>query len=150
MISRLLSKFRFNSSKKCMDLEYAYGCHNYKPLPVVIAKGEGINVWDVEGNKYMDFLSAISSVNQGHCHPKIWETFVTQSKNLTVTSRAFYNNNLGACEEYLAKTFGYDKVLMMNTGVEAGDSAIKFARRWAYTVKGVPDNEAIVKSAFLT
>ncbi len=122
--------------------EDRYGAHNYHPLPVVLEKGEGIYVWDTDGKKYFDFLSAYSAVNQGHCHPKIVGAMVEQAKKLTLTSRAFYNNVLGEFEEYVAKYFGYDKVLPMNTGAEADETALKLARRWGYDVKGIPDNEA--------
>lgn len=122
--------------------EEKYGAHNYHPLPVALERGEGINVWDVEGNRYYDFLSAYSAVNQGHCHPKIVSALTTQSSRLALTSRAFYNDVLGAYEEYITRLFGYDKVLPMNTGVEAGETACKLARKWAYTVKGVPKNQA--------
>ncbi|TPP67589.1 Ornithine aminotransferase mitochondrial [Fasciola gigantica] len=132
-------------TKKSEDVytkEDRYGAHNYHPLPVAISKAQGIYVWDTDGNKYMDFLSAYSSVNQGHCHPKIVDTLIQQSKVLTLTSRAFFNNVLGEYEEYVTKLFGYDKLLPMNTGVEAGETACKLARKWAYKVKGVPNNQA--------
>ncbi|THD22769.1 Ornithine--oxo-acid transaminase [Fasciola hepatica] len=132
-------------TKKSEDVytkEDRYGAHNYHPLPVAISKAQGIYVWDTDGNKYMDFLSAYSSVNQGHCHPKIVDTLIQQSKVLTLTSRAFFNNILGEYEEYITKLFGYDKLLPMNTGVEAGETACKLARKWAYKVKGVPNNQA--------
>eukprot|EP00066_Takifugu_rubripes_P000578 XP_003961200.1 PREDICTED: ornithine aminotransferase, mitochondrial [Takifugu rubripes] len=122
--------------------EDKHGAHNYHPLPVALEKGKGIYVWDVEGNRYYDFLSAYSAVNQGHCHPKIIAALNAQASKLTLTSRAFYNNVLGAYEEYITNLFGYDKVLPMNTGVESGETACKLARRWAYTVKGVPKNKA--------
>ncbi|KAK7918806.1 hypothetical protein WMY93_010090 [Mugilogobius chulae] len=122
--------------------EDKYGAHNYHPLPVALERGEGIYVWDVEGNRYYDFLSAYSAVNQGHCHPKIISALTAQASRLTLTSRAFYNNVLGAYEEYITRLFGYDKVLPMNTGVEAGETACKLARKWAYNVKGVPKNQA--------
>ncbi|QQS27801.1 MAG: ornithine--oxo-acid transaminase [Sphingobacteriales bacterium] len=125
-----------------IELENRYGAHNYHPMPVVLSKGEGVFVWDVEGNKYYDFLSAYSAVNQGHCHPKIINALVEQAQELTLTSRAFYNNILGKYEEYLTKLLGYDKVLPMNTGVEGGETAIKLARKWAYQVKQVPENKA--------
>ncbi len=123
-------------------LEDKYGAHNYHPLEVVIARGEGIWVWDVEGKKYIDFLSAYSAVNQGHCHPKIIAALTGQAKTLTLTSRAFYNNLLGKYEKYITGLFGYDKVLPMNTGVEACETALKLARKWAYIVKGIPENQA--------
>lgn len=125
-----------------VEMEERYGAHNYHPLPVVLERGEGIWVWDVEGNKYMDFLSAYSAVNQGHCHPRIIEAMIQQAKKLTLTSRAFYNNLLGEAEKYMATLFGYDKVLMMNTGVEAVETAMKLTRKWAYNVKGVEKNKA--------
>ena len=123
-------------------LESDFGAHNYHPMPVVLDKGEGIYVWDVEGKRYMDFLSAYSAVNQGHCHPRLIEAMHEQSKKLTLSSRAFHTTQLGLAEQALAQRFGYDKVLFMNTGVEAGESAIKLARKWAYEVKGVPANQA--------
>ncbi len=122
--------------------EDKYGAHNYHPLPVVLEKGKDIFVWDVEGKKYYDFLSAYSAVNQGHCHPKIVEALTKQAETLTLTSRAFYNSTLGEYEEYITKTFGYDKVLPMNSGAEADETAIKLARRWGYDVKGIPEGEA--------
>ncbi|VDM98531.1 unnamed protein product [Thelazia callipaeda] len=137
-----LSTARFVSSQECISKENKYGCHNYKPIPVVIAKGKGSKVWDVEGKCYYDFLSSYSAVNQGHCHPRITKVIKEQVDVLTLTSRAFYNNQLGDYEKFLAKLFGYDKVLPMNTGVEACDSAVKLARRWAYDVKKVPENKA--------
>ena len=125
-----------------ISLESDFGAHNYHPMPVVLDKGEGIYVWDVEGKRYMDFLSAYSAVNQGHCHPRLIEAMLEQSKKLTLSSRAFHTTQLGLAEQALAQRFGYDKVLFMNTGVEAGESAIKLARKWAYEVKGVPANQA--------
>ena len=113
-----------------INLEENYGAHNYHPLPVVIAKGEGVYVWDVEDKKYLDFLSAYSAVNQGHCHPRIIKALHDQSSRLTLTSRAFYNNILGEYEKYITELFGYDRVLPMNTGVEGGETAIKLARNW--------------------
>ncbi len=130
------------TSKDYMDREDKYGAHNYHPLPVVLEKGEGVYVWDVEGKKYFDFLSAYSAVNQGHCHPKIVEAMVNQARKLTLTSRAFYNNVLGEYEEYITKYFGYDKVLPMNTGAEADETAIKLSRKWGYQKKGIKDGEA--------
>jgi len=127
-----------------IELEEKYGAHNYHPLPVVLEKGEGIFLYDVEGKKYFDFLSGYSAVNQGHCHPKIIAALIEQSKKLTLTSRAFYNNQLGVYEKYITEYFGYQKVLPMNTGVEGGETAIKLARRWAYTKKGVEENKAII------
>lgn len=131
-----------NSFDKYIQLEENYGAHNYHPLPVVIEKGEGVFLWDVDGKKYFDFLSAYSAVNQGHCHPRITKAFVDQAHKLTLTSRAFYNNLLGKYEKYITSFFGYDKVLPMNTGVEAGETAIKLARKWGYVKKGIPENEA--------
>nr|MBP9689368.1 ornithine--oxo-acid transaminase [Bacteroidia bacterium] len=125
-----------------IDLEDQYGAHNYHPLPVVINKGEGIFMYDVEGKKYFDFLSAYSAVNQGHCHPRIIKALTNQAQKLTLTSRAFHNNLLGEYEKYITNLFGYDKVLPMNTGVEGGETAIKLARRWGYTVKGIAENQA--------
>ncbi len=125
-----------------MDREAKYGAHNYHPLPVVLEKGEGIYVWDVNGKRYFDFLSAYSAVNQGHCHPKIVEAMTEQAKKLALTSRAFYNNVLGEWEEYITKYFGYDKVLPMNSGAEADETALKLCRRWGYDVKGIPADQA--------
>jgi len=122
--------------------EDKFGAHNYHPLPVVLEKGQGVYVWDVNGKKYFDFLSAYSAVNQGHCHPKIIEALIEQSKKLTLTSRAFYNSVLGEFEQYIAEYFGYDKVLPMNTGAEADETALKLCRKWAYTVKGIEENKA--------
>jgi len=130
------------NSQYYMDLEDKYGAHNYHPLGVVISRGEGIWVWDAEGKKYMDFLSAYSAVNQGHCHPKIVGALKEQADVLTLTSRAFYNDVLGEYEKYITTLFGYDKVLPMNTGVEGGETAVKLARKWGYTVKGIPANKA--------
>ena len=129
-------------------LEDEYGAHNYHPLPVVLKKGRGVYVWDVNDKKYFDFLSAYSAVNQGHCHPKIIKALVDQSSKLTLTSRAFFNNVLGEYEKFITDFFGYDRVLPMNTGVEGGETAIKLARKWAYEVKGVPSNKA--KIIFVT
>jgi ornithine--oxo-acid transaminase len=125
-------------------LEEQFGAHNYHPIPVVLNKGKGVYVWDVEGKQYLDFLSAYSAVNQGHCHPEIINALVNQAQTLTLTSRAFHNNLLGEYEQYITRYFNYDKVLPMNTGVEGGETAIKLARRWGYTVKGVPENAAEV------
>ncbi len=125
-----------------INLEQAYSAHNYHPLPVVLKKGEGVFVWDIDEKRYYDFLSGYSSVNQGHCHPKIIQTFINQAQQLTLTSRAFYNDCLGEYAKYITTYFGYDRVLPMNTGVEAGETAIKLARRWAYVKKGVLDNKA--------
>ena len=123
-------------------LEEKHGAHNYHPLPVVLDKGEGVHVYDVEGKKYFDFLSGYSAINQGHCHPRIVDTFTRQASRLTLTSRAFYNNKLGEFEKYITTLFGYDKVLPMNTGVEAVETAVKLCRRWAYDVKGIPPGKA--------
>lgn len=131
-----------NSSQQVMDLEDNYGAHNYHPLPVVLSKGNGVYVWDVEGKRYYDFLSAYSAINQGHCHPKIIGTLKSQAEKLTLTSRAFYNDSLGEYEKFVTEYFGYDKVLPMNTGVEAVETAIKLTRKWAYEVKGIPENQA--------
>ncbi|XP_036121223.1 ornithine aminotransferase, mitochondrial isoform X3 [Molossus molossus] len=130
------------SSDYVFERESKYGAHNYHPLPVALERGKGIYVWDVEGRKYFDFLSAYSAVNQGHCHPKIVSALKSQADKLTLTSRAFYNNVLGEYEEYITKLFGYHKVLPMNTGVEAGETACKLARRWGYAVKGIPKYRA--------
>ncbi len=133
-----------NETQYFIELENRYGAHNYHPMPVVLAKGEGVFVWDVEGNRYYDFLSAYSAVNQGHCHPKIIQALIEQAQELTLTSRAFYNNVLGEYEKFITDLLGYDKVLPMNTGVEGGETAIKLARKWAYQVKHVPENKAKV------
>lgn len=130
------------SSKEAMQLEDKHGAHNYHPLPVVLSRGEGVYVWDCEGKRYFDFLSAYSAVNQGHCHPKIIGALKAQADQLTLTSRAFYNDTLGPYEKYITEYFGYDKVLPMNTGVEGGETANKIARKWAYEVKGVAKNQA--------
>jgi len=131
-----------NSSEDYIVLEEKYGAHNYHPLPVVLNKGEGVYVWDVEGKRYFDFLSAYSAVNQGHCHPKIIDALVKQAQTLTLTSRAFYNDQLGPYENYVTDLFGYDKVLPMNTGAEAVETALKICRKWAYEKKGIEENEA--------
>jgi len=120
------------TSQQAIELENKYGAHNYHPLPVVLSKGEGVYVWDVEGKKYYDFLSAYSAVNQGHCHPKIVNAMVAQAKTLSLTSRAFYNDVLGTYEKYVTAYFGFDKVLPMNTGAEAVETALKLCRKWAY------------------
>jgi ornithine--oxo-acid transaminase len=124
------------------ELENKYGAHNYHPLPVVLSKGEGVHVWDIDNKKYFDFLSAYSAVNQGHCHPKILKALIDQAQTLTLTSRAFYNDQLGIYEKYITELLGYDKVLPMNTGVEGGETAIKLAKKWGYEVKGIPENQA--------
>ena len=129
-------------SSEYIELENKYGAHNYHPLPVVLSKGDGVFVWDVEGNKYYDFLSSYSAVNQGHCHPKIINALKDQASVLTLTSRAFHNNVLGEYEKYMTDLFGYDKVLPMNTGVEGGETANKLARKWGYNIKGIEKNKA--------
>lgn len=133
-----------NKSEEFIEMEHRYGAHNYHPLPVVLNRGEGPFVWDVEGKRYFDFLSAYSAVNQGHCHPKIIAALCEQAQKLTLTSRAFYNDCLAPYEKYVTEYFGYDKVLPMNTGAEADETALKLARRWGYKVKGIPENEAII------
>lgn len=130
------------SSKEAIALEENYGAHNYHPLPVVLAKGRGVFVWDPEGNRYFDFLSAYSAVNQGHCHPRIIGALKEQAETLTLTSRAFYNNQLGVFEEFVTDFFGFENVLPMNTGAEAVETAIKICRKWGYEIKGIPQNEA--------
>ncbi len=132
------------NSKFFIDVEHKYGAHNYKPLPVVLSRGEGIYLWDIHSKKYFDFLSAYSAVNQGHCNPKILEALNIQAKKLTLTSRAFYNDVLGDYEKYITNIFKYDKVLPMNTGVEGGETAIKLARKWGYLIKKIPKNKARV------
>lgn len=129
-------------SQEIIAMEEKYGAHNYHPLPVVLAKGKGVFVWDVEGKRYFDFLSAYSAVNQGHCHPKIIKALQDQAASLTLTSRAFYNTELGKYEKYMAETFGFDKILPMNTGAEAVETAIKICRKWGYEKKGIKENEA--------
>ncbi len=136
------------SSQELISIEDRYGAHNYHPLPVVLAKGDGVHVWDVEGKKYYDFLSAYSAVNQGHCHPRIIKALTDQASVLTLTSRAFHNDLLGPYEKYMTEYFKYDKVLPMNTGVEAVETALKLCRKWAYEVKGIADNQA--KIIFVT
>lgn len=132
------------TSAQAMDLEDNYGAHNYHPIPVVIEKGKGVKVWDLEGKEYFDFLSAYSAVNQGHCHPKIIQALKDQAEKVTLTSRAFYNSELGAYEKFITEYFGYEKVLPMNTGVEGGETAVKLARKWGYKVKGIAENQAKV------
>jgi len=127
-----------------LDLEEKYGAHNYHPIPVVLERGEGVYVWDVDGKRYYDFLSGYSAVNQGHCHPKIVQSFIEQSQKLTLTSRAFHNDVLGEFEKHITSLFGYDKVLPMNTGVEAVETAIKLCRKWAYEVKGITEGKATI------
>ena len=131
-----------SKSEELIDKENRYGANNYHPLPVVLERGEGVFVWDTDGKKYFDFLSAYSAVNQGHCHPKIVNAMIKQAQKLTLTSRAFYNDQLGVFEEYITKYFGFDKVLPMNTGAEAVETALKLCRKWAYELKGIPENQA--------
>lgn len=133
-----------DKARSLIEKEDQYGAHNYHPLPVVLERGEGVYVYDVDGRQYLDFLSAYSAVNQGHCHPRIIDALVSQARKLTLTSRAFHNNLLGECEEYMSKMFGFDKILMMNSGVEAVETAIKLVRKWAYKVKGVPAHQAVI------
>ena len=130
------------TSQQAIDLENKYGAHNYHPLPVVLSKGEGVYVWDVDGKRYYDFLSAYSAVNQGHCHPKIVDAMVKQAQTLALTSRAFYNDMLGKYEKFACEFFGFDKLLPMNTGAEAVETALKLCRKWAYEVKGIAENKA--------
>ncbi len=132
------------SGQEAIHLEEKFGAHNYHPLPVVLCKGEGVFLWDVEGKRYFDFLSAYSAVNQGHCHPRIIKALTDQAKELTLTSRAFYNDKLGLAEKYICDTFGYQKALFMNSGAEANETAIKLARKWGYTKKGIPENQAVI------
>ena len=129
-------------TKDYIERENRYGAHNYHPLPVVLERGEGIFVWDVKGKRYFDFLAAYSAVNQGHCHPKIVKALTDQASILALTSRAFYNNVLGEWEEMMTRQFGYDKILPMNSGAEADETALKLIRKWGYKVKGIPKNEA--------
>ncbi|MEJ8757727.1 ornithine--oxo-acid transaminase [Pontibacter sp. H259] len=131
-----------SSSQEAIEIEHKYGAHNYHPLPVVLARGEGVNLWDVEGKHYYDFLSAYSAVNQGHCHPRIINALTEQAQQLTLTSRAFYNDKLGVAEKYICEYFGYEKALYMNSGAEAVETAIKLARKWGYTKKGLAPNSA--------
>jgi ornithine--oxo-acid transaminase len=135
------------SAQSAIALEEKYGAHNYHPLPVVLNKGEGVFLWDVEGKRYYDFLSAYSAVNQGHCHPRIINAMINQAKELTLTSRAFYNDKLGLAEKYVCELFGYDKALFMNSGAEANETAIKLARKWGYTKKGIEENKAVIIAA---
>lgn len=135
------------SANEAITLEDNYGAHNYHPLPVVLCKGEGVFLWDLEGKRYYDFLSAYSAVNQGHCHPRVIQALINQAKELTLTSRAFYNDKLGLAEKFVCETFGYQKALFMNSGAEANETAIKLARKWGYTRKGIPDNKAIIVAA---
>lgn len=138
----MLSTISSAATQYFLDLEEKHGAHNYHPLPVVLSRAQGVHVWDVEGKQYYDFLSGYSAVNQGHCHPRIIEALIRQAKKLTLTSRAFHNDQLGEYEKFITEYFGYDKVLPMNTGVEAVETAIKLARRWGYTQKGIADNKA--------
>ena len=133
-----------SSSQEAIQLEERYGAHNYHPLPVVLSKGEGVFLWDVEGKRYFDFLSAYSAVNQGHCHPRIIQALIEQAGELTLTSRAFYNDRLGLAEKMICETFGYQKALFMNSGAEANETAIKLARKWGYTKKGIPADRAVI------
>ena len=135
------------SSQEAISLEKKYGAHNYHPLPVVLSRGEGPFLWDVEGKRFYDFLSAYSAVNQGHCHPRIVEALIGQAKELTLTSRAFYNDKLGVAEKFVCEMYGYQKALFMNSGAEANETAIKLARKWGYTKKGIPDNQAVIVAA---
>lgn len=137
-----MSVLEKNNASEAISLEDKFGAHNYHPLPVVLSRGEGVYVWDTEGKRYYDFLSAYSAVNQGHCHPKIINALVNQAQTLTLTSRAFYNDKLGKYEEFVTRYFGFDKVLPMNTGAEAVETAIKICRKWAYEKNGTPENEA--------
>ena len=136
-----------SSAQDAIALEYQYGAHNYHPLPVVLSRGEGVFLFDVDGKRYYDFLSAYSAVNQGHCHPAITSAFIRQAQQLTLCSRAFYNDKLGLAEKTVCETFGYSKSLFMNSGAEANETAIKLARKWGYTVKGIPDDKAIIIAA---
>lgn len=136
-----------STAQDAIALEYQYGAHNYHPLPVVLSRGEGVFVFDVEGKRYYDFLSAYSAVNQGHCHPAITEAFIRQAQQLTLCSRAFYNDKLGLAEKTVCEIFGYDKSLFMNSGAEANETAIKLARKWGYTIKGIPHDKAIIIAA---
>ncbi len=138
----IMSVLEQTASEKAIDLENKYGAHNYHPLPVVLNKGEGVYVWDVDGKKYYDFLSAYSAVNQGHCHPKIVDAMMAQAKTLSLTSRAFHNDILGKYEKFACEFFGFDKLLPMNTGAEAVETALKICRKWAYEKKGIAENEA--------
>ncbi len=135
------------SAQEAIQLEEKYGAHNYHPLPVVLCKGEGVFLWDVEGKRYFDFLSAYSAVNQGHCHPRIIQALIDQAKELTLTSRAFHNDKLGLAEKFICETFGYQKALFMNSGAEANETAIKLARKWGYTKKEIPENKAVIVAA---
>ena len=138
----LLMQTVLTRTQELIELEERYGAHNYHPLPVVLSKGKGVHVWDVDGKRYFDFLSAYSAVNQGHCHPRITRALIEQAQTLTLTSRAFYNDQLGAYEQYITQLFGYDRVLPMNSGAEAVETALKLCRKWGYEVKGIPDGQA--------
>ena len=140
----MLTNIADSTAQSFFKLEEKYGAHNYHPLPVVLERGEGVFLWDVDGKKYYDFLSGYSAVNQGHCHPKIVAALMEQAQKLTLTSRAFYNNLLGEYAKFITEYFGYDKVLPMNTGVEAAETAVKLARRWGYVNKGIPENTAVI------
>ncbi|GAA4411540.1 ornithine--oxo-acid transaminase [Nibrella viscosa] len=136
------STLHSSATERAIGLEWKYGAHNYKPLPVVLSRGQGVFVWDVDNRRYFDFLSAYSAVSQGHCHPHIINTMMEQAQRLTLTSRAFFNDQTGVCVKYLCNYFGYDKTLMMNSGAEAGETALKLTRKWAYLVKGIPQDQA--------
>lgn len=140
----LLTSTKSSLSQQIIDKEAQYGAHNYHPLPVVLSRGEGVYVWDVEGKKYFDFLAGYSAVNQGHCHPKILETFIAQAHKMTLSSRAFHNEVFGEYAEFITQTFGFDKVLPMNSGAEAVETSLKLARKWGYMVKGVPENRSVI------
>lgn len=148
MIGRQILRRSFSKvtpkSKELMDMEYRYGCHNYAPIPAVLSIGKGAEVWDVDGKRYIDCLSGYSAVNQGHCHPKILKAAHDQMQRITLTARAFYNDRLGPWEKYLSTLMGYDKVCFMNGGVEGSETSIKFARRWGYRSKGIPDGQATI------
>src|SRR5690606_21611635 len=135
-LKRFIMVETIRSSQDAIRLEEKYGAHNYHPLPVVLTRGQGVFLWDVEGRRYYDFLSAYSAVNQGHCHPRSDNTLIKKAKELTLTSRAFYNDKLGVAEKYICETFGYQKALFMNSGAEANETAIKLARKWGYMKKG--------------
>jgi ornithine--oxo-acid transaminase len=143
MLSRVNRRL-FSKAKELMDMEFTYGCHNYAPTPAVLSRGRGAEVWDVDGKRYIDCLSGYSAVNQGHCHPKIKQAVIDQVERITLTARAFYNDRLGPWEKYLTQLTGYDKVCFMNGGVEGSETSVKFARRWGYTVKGIPDGQATI------
>ena len=142
METALVSTMKKYSSAELIELEDKYGAHNYHPIPVVIDCGKGVYVWDMEGKMYYDFLAAYSAVNQGHCHPSIINTLIEQAQKLTLTSRAFYNSNLGEYEQFITQFFGYDKVLPMNSGAEGVETALKLARKWGYEKKKIPNTEA--------